>query len=355
MPDRKRVEPELIDPSAAARQLSKLGASKGGKARAEQLTPEERSEIAKRAAEARWGTDVPRATHEGEIQIGDLIISCAVLPGELRVLSETDVVNAFGLYRSGALHTRQRQEEGRAHLPLFLAHKNLIPFVDQELSDVLTKPVWYLPPKGATRHKGVYAKLIPSICDVWLRARDSGVLKTKTQKAAAVKADILMRGLAHVGIIALVDEATGYQADRAADALERILQAFISKELCKWVRTFPPEFYRELFRLRNIDASEFSPKRPQYVGHLTNDVIYKRLAPGVLKRLKEVTPRDDNGRPKHQLHRRLTPDKGHPKLREHLASVVTMMKLSETWDQFYEMLERIHPVWTPQRRLEFRE
>ncbi len=39
----------------AAQELGRLGGKKGGKARAEKLTPEERSEIAKKAASARWG------------------------------------------------------------------------------------------------------------------------------------------------------------------------------------------------------------------------------------------------------------------------------------------------------------
>jgi len=47
--------PEKLDtrnPAAVA--LSKLGASKGGKARAEKLTPRQRSAIAQKAARIRW-------------------------------------------------------------------------------------------------------------------------------------------------------------------------------------------------------------------------------------------------------------------------------------------------------------
>jgi hypothetical protein len=47
------IIPHKKNPHAVA--LSKLGASKGGKARAAQLTPEERRAIALRAARARWG------------------------------------------------------------------------------------------------------------------------------------------------------------------------------------------------------------------------------------------------------------------------------------------------------------
>lgn len=149
--------------------------------------------------------------------------------------------------------------------------------------------------------------------------------------------------MARVGIIALVDEATGYQELRAKNALAQILEAFIDRELQAWIQTFPEDFYREMFRLRGLEYPNATVKRPQYFGHLTNDVVYKRLAPGVLDELKKVTPRDDAGRRKHKYFQRLTTNVGYPKLREHLGSVVTLMKLSEDWQDFMHKLERIHP------------
>jgi hypothetical protein len=325
--------------------------SKGGNARAEKLTAERRSEIAKQAAATRWSSDVPLAAYEGYVLFGDVEIPCAVLPDGTRLLSERGVTKGLGLKRAGS--NWQRENKTGARMPVFLSAENLNPFIDNDLRLALISPVLYKAKSspGAVSY-GVPAKVIPMVCDVWLKARDAGVLK-KQQVHVATQADIVMRGLALVGIIALVDEATGYQADRAADALEKILAKFISKELCKWAWTFKPEFYREMFRLRGIDASEFTTKRPQYVGHLTNDIVYKRLAPGVLDELRKVTPRNDSGRLKTQLHRRLTREQGHPQLREHLASIVTIMKLSKTWDEFYEKLNDVHPLWTPQKRLEF--
>ena len=54
----EKAEKKVVDPavSAAAAALSKLGASKGGEARAKSLTARKRSAIAKRAATARWGS-----------------------------------------------------------------------------------------------------------------------------------------------------------------------------------------------------------------------------------------------------------------------------------------------------------
>lgn len=45
------------DPAAVA--LGRKGGQKGGKARAEKLSPEERSAAAKKAADARWSTRRP--------------------------------------------------------------------------------------------------------------------------------------------------------------------------------------------------------------------------------------------------------------------------------------------------------
>jgi len=165
-----------------------------------------------------------------------------------------------------------------------------------------------------------------------------------------------LRALAHVAIIALVDEATGFQDRRSKDALSKILEAFIAKELRKWVSTFPLDFYRELFRLRGWKFPELPAdqrKRPILVGKITNDVIYDRLAPGVRQRLHQLTPRNEKGRLKNKLFMRLTEEVGDPKLREHLASVTALMRAADTWDQFMRMLNRALPRYADTPYLPF--
>ncbi len=78
-------------------------------------------------------------------------------------------------------------------------------------------------------------------------------------------------------------------------------------------------------------------------GVLTNDIVYRRLAPGVLEELKRITPKDEEGRRRHKFFQRLTSNTGYPKLREHLGSVVTLMKLSKDWKDFQLKLNQIHP------------
>jgi hypothetical protein len=325
-------------------------ASLGGKARAANLSPEERKAIATVAAEARWARKgkepIPVASHVGELRIGSGIIPCAVLENGVRVLSERGVSRALGSKRGGS-HWKRRREaagEGGAELPVYISANNLKPFITYDLALALSKPILYRPPgMGGIAANGVDATLLPKICEVWLKSRDAGVL-TKPQQRIAHEADILLRGLAHTGIVALIDEATGYQDERARDALAKILEAFIAKELRPWVKTFPADFYKEMFRLRGLPYRG-DVKRPQYIGVLTNNLVYSRLAPGVLEELRRLTPRNEDGRLKTHFHRRLTVDVGHPKLQQHLAAVTVLMKASDTWDHFRPMLDRALPKY----------
>ena len=119
----------------------------------------------------------------------------------------------------------------------------------------------------------------------------------------AKRAAILQHGFAKLGIIALVDEATGYQEVRARDALAKILERFVAKELRPWMKTFPAEYYREIFRLNGWEYAE-NCGRPGVIGHWTNNIIYKRLAPGVWDELNRISARDNRGRLKNKLFQR---------------------------------------------------
>ena len=174
-------------------------------------------------------------------------------------------------------------------------------------------------------------------------------------RSDALRGAVALRALAHTGIIALVDEATGYQNKRSIDALARVLEAFIAKELQPYVRTFQPDYCEQLFRLRGLNYKTDSVKRPQYFGWLTNDIVYKRLAPGVLSELKEVLQRNENGKPTHKYFQRLTANKGYPKLREHLGAVVAIMKLSRNYQDFIYKLDEQAPHYGETFALPFGE
>lgn len=261
--------------------------SKGGKATASKLTPSERANKAKAAAEARW---YPKAEYEDELKIGDLRIPCAVLDDGRRILSERGTSAAFTHVRSGGEFAKKRAAEGGVRLPVFLQSSALAPFIPQDLADTLATPIKYQSKKGGKAASGIPAEALPSICEVFLAARRAGALTGSGLRKAGA-AEILVSGFARVGIVALVDEATGYQRDRARDALAKILEAFVAKELQKWVRTFPADYYEHIYRLNKWKYDPQSSKRTPYLGKLTNDVVYDRLAPGIRGELDKMVPK----------------------------------------------------------------
>jgi hypothetical protein len=314
------------------------GRTNSGLARAASLTPERRKEIAKRAAITRWAGPVSNATHgspDHPLRLGDIEIPCYVLDDERRVLQQTSLIGALNMSHGGSYSM------GGDRLAKFAAQGRLKEFVSNELLKRTENPIRFRTPQGGLAY-GYEATILADLCDAILAARRAGKLQ-KQQTHIADRAEILVRGFARTGIIALVDEVTGYQRDRAKDALAKILEDFIAKELQAYVSTFPLDYYQEIFRLRGLDYPHDSVKRPQYFGVITNDIVYKRLAPGVLEELKRVTPKLESGRLKDKLFQRLTQNKGYPKLREHLGAVVTMMQLSSNWHDFMAKLDRLRP------------
>jgi len=329
-----------------------IGRAKGGLARAEALSPEQRKEIAKKAAAARWAEPVVQATHGSEdhpLTIGDIKIPCYVLEDGRRVLQQTGLIQSLNMSHGGSYST------GGDRLAKFAAQGRLSSFVSSELIERTANPIRFKTPKGGVAY-GYEATILADLCDAILTARSAGVLQ-KQQQHIAQRAEILVRGFARVGIVALIDEATGYQHDRAKDALARILEAFIAKELQPWIRTFPADFYQEMFRLRGLEYPNDTVQRPRYFGLLTNDIVYDRLAPGVLEELKHRNPKRESGRRKHKFFQWLTTNTGYPKLREHLGSVVAIMKLSADWHDFRAKLDKLHPRYgkPTQLSLEFAE
>src|SRR5882724_1221380 len=327
-----------------------IGRAKGGVARADSLSSNQRTEIAKKAAAARWAVDIPQATHTGTLNIGDAEIPCAVLPDGTRLLTQAGFLGALGR----STKPKGRSQQVADGLPPFLSTISLKRLITQDIIDT-TVPIIFRTESGV-RAQGYKAELLPKVCNLVLSARDQGLL-TAQQQDIATKCDILVRGLAEVGIIALVDEVTGFQRDRAADSLSKILEAFIARELQPWLKTFPSDFYQEMFRLRGMQYPNDTVQRPRYFGLFTNDIVYDRLAPGVLDELRKVNPKGETGRRKHKNFQWLTNNVGYPKLREHLGSVVAIMKLSVDWHDFRTKLDRLHPRYgkPTQLSLEFAE
>lgn len=327
------------------------GRARGGEARAARLTPEQRKEIAMKGVEARRARALlPKATHgsvEHPLKIGEVEIPCYVLEDGRRVLSLGGMVKALGM----SIGSAGGGDGDR--LSSFVAGKAISPFVSNDLAIRMKSLIRFQAPTGGVAATGYEATILVDLCEAVLKAREAGVLK-RQQMHIAHQCEVLLRGFARVGIIALVDEATGYQKDRAKDDLAKILTAFVAKELQPYLRTFPSDYYEQLFRLYGLAYPPVGNKsfRPAFFGHITNDVVYSRIAPELLPELKKAASKAEK---KAKLHQWLTQDIGHPKLREHLASVVSILKLSKTPDDFKANVNLIHPRYGDTKPLDFGE
>jgi hypothetical protein len=314
-----------------------------GKARAEALSKERRKEIAQLAADARWSGELPLADFEGTFNIGQTEIAAAVLRDETRIITQATFLRALGRSRSpkagtGVLSTADE-------LPFFLQADVLKPFIDEALVASI-KPVFYRS-RGGGKGVGYNARSLKRVAEVYLQFRDSSIATTGKVPAryeAMIKAaDTLIRALAEIGIVALVDEATGFQEVRNRHALQDILDAFLLKELAAWAKRFPDDFYKEIYRLRGWEWRGRKFNSPQAVAGYTTDFVYDRLAPGIREELENRMPKASNGRNKGKLHQLLTDDIGHPALAQHLHAVTTLMKASRNWNQFKVMLDTALP------------
>lgn len=312
--------------------------SKGGIARRDALTPEKRAEIARKAATARWGADLPIAefgSPDRPLVLGDAEIPCYVLEDGTRVLARAGFIRAIG--------RRGKAKGGRAYddefqTPVFLTADNLKPFITEELI-ANSKPIMFK--VNNAQHIGYRAEFLPQVCEVFLDAKEAGALRPN-QLHIADSCKVLHRSFAKIGIIGLVDEITGYQQFRGRDALQAFLDRFLRKELAAWVKTFPDEFFAQIFRLKGWEWKGAS-KKPQVVGKYINDLIYDRLGPGVLEELKKRNPADDKGRRKHKHFQWLTEDIGNPALAQHMYATIGFMRAANQWEEFKTSFYRAYP------------
>ncbi len=270
-----------------------------------------------------------KATHKGILNIANVDIQCFVLEDKRRVISGRSLTKAIGMKGRGPGASR------------IYTHQALKPFIGPELVQAIENPIQFK--SGGLPTTGFEATILREICEAILNARDANMLKTEQELRYAKAADTLMRAFATVGIIALVDEATGYQAEREKDELQKILAAYISPELMPWTRRFPPEFYEQMFRLWNWQYRPPSLKRPRMVGKLTSRLIYEKLPPGVLEGLRRKNPPDESGRRKHKHLQFLTNDVGNPHLEKQLAVVTALMRISPNWRVFMTHFQRAFP------------
>ena len=319
-------------------------AAAGGKARSEALSSGERKAIAEKAAAERWARErgLPKETHTGALNFGPGI-ECSVLSNGMRVLSLNGLDRAFGANAKGS--------SADSSLPPVVSAANVQRFISPELRARLSSPIEFRRIRGGRNGLGFEADVLAKICDVLLDARAAGVLR-QSQLHIAAAAELMMRGFAHVGIIALIDEATGYQAERARDELHKILAQYISKELLPWTKKFPDEFFEHVYRVHGWKYDSTNTQRPGYIGHFINRFVYEQLPDGVLAELRRKNP-PLNGHRRHKHFQLLSDHTGNPHLDRQIVATTTIMKLADDKEDFKAKFRKLFPKRGDQEEFEF--
>lgn len=310
---------------------------KGGVNRMKKLSQEEKSELGKQAYLEKICPTIPKASYTGTLKIGNQEIECAVLSDGRRILSAASILRIMGRCRPSGKDIKKARDD---QMPVFLAANNLKPFIPSEKIEA-TCPIIYKT-KNNPKVRGYECSMLTIACDAYLAARQEGVL-TKDQKDLADQCEIIMRGLAKTGLIALIDECTGYQEIRDRHALQAILDDYLVKEFAEWSKRFPTTFYEQIFRLNNWKFAEISSKKPMIIGKYTNDVVYSRLLPGLVEELQSRNPKNEMGYRWVKNHQYLS-EIGNLDLERHISATTALMKCCSDWKEFKILMDKVYPV-----------
>jgi P63C domain len=261
---------------------------------------------------------IPSAIASADMVVGDEenapSIACYVLSDGRRIISRTSALSAIARANDLTLggDLKRYVKPAAAYLRVDL-NEELVEF---RLDNVSNKKV-----------AGITAECFLEICRAFVRARDVGKL-TPRQQQMAVNAGAFLAACANVGLIALIDEATGYQYMRAEDALRVKLRAYLEEEMRPWEKTFPDELWVEFGRLTGWHGSV--QQRPKYWGTLVNELVYSLLDPDVAEWLRSNAPPPRHGQNYHQW---LSSNYGLKRLVEHIWMLVGMASACGTMDE----------------------
>jgi hypothetical protein len=216
---------------------------------------------------------LPFAKWRGQIDLGGHEVDVYVLNDKTRVMSSGSTTNAIANVERGSLQD-------------YIGQKSLNSFIDKE--KILQETIRFTIPGTQWVALGITTENFELICRGYVQALYQGARLTDRQREIAIKAAVLTTGLTRTGLDALIDEATGYQYERAEDALQVKLRAFIADELRAWEKTFPDELWEEFGRLTGWKTP--LQNRPKWWGKLVIEMIYDTLDPDVAEYLKENKP-----------------------------------------------------------------
>lgn len=317
-------------------------AAKGGRARAESLTKEEKTKIAKKGAASRWDKSLPTVLLGAKLTLGGVEVDCYVTEDGERLIAGRGMQDILKLVDEDT----PRQQKPGSRLTRLLNNKTINPLIYKNKDKD-----HFSPKKRRYQGRGIAgfnAEMLVDICEGMLEARKQGILKTARQSIIAAQCELIMRGLAKTGIVALIDEATGYQKLRPADGLRTYFDQVLRKDLAVWFKRFPDEFYENIYKLKGWEWPGMGKNRFSVVGKYTNDLVYGRIVPGLQDELEKRNPKNENGYREHKHHQWLNDDIGDKLFSQQMFTILALQraclnKAGNKWNHFMSMMDDILP------------
>ena len=283
------------------------------------------------------------ATHTGIVKIGDKEIPCAVLNNGKRVFIQREIVGLLTGNKKGGFDRYLKPTNLKPYLPDKFKERGL----DQTLFG------FKLDKRDAQAFEST--DLI-DICMMYVNAQQKGAL-LKNQMHLADQSLIIVSAFAKTGVIAVIDEATGYikEKNRAKDELQKFLTQFMREEAARWVKRFDDSFFESIYKMRGWTWN-YTHKHPGVLGLWINDIVYQRIAPMVYVELNKKNPVDTHGYRKHKHHSFLSEEIGIPKLLNHLSAIEALARATNyNWSLFMRMVDNAFPKQYQQMSLIFEE
>ena len=317
--------------------------SKGGKARAAILSADERKKIAKMGAFSKWDKSLPTVLLGAKLKLGGIEVDCYVTEEGERLIAGRGMQEVLKLVDENLPSSGQKPG---SRLTRLLNNKKLKPLIYKDKSQDQFEP-------KKRRYQGrliagFNAEMLVDICEGILEARSKGLIITARQSIIAAQCELIMRGLAKVGIVALIDEATGYQNLRPADGLRSYFDEILRKDLAAWSKKFPDEFYENIYKLKDWEWPGMGKNRFSIVGTYTNDLIYGRILPGLIEEFEHRNPKNNKGHRGHKHHQWLNDEVGNKLFAQQMFTILAVQraclkKPSNKWKHFMKMIDEILP------------
>ena len=263
-----------------------------------------------------------------------------MLADRRRVISKKAMASALHLQSKG----------GNAFLRS-MSRQGIQGVLSADLRTKIDNPVLFKTLNGGSAD-GYEAEVLIEVCDALIEARNLGRLLS-SQAFLAIQAEIIVRAAAKIGILALVDEATGYQG-KTKDEYRKLFDEFIRKEFLQWEKEFPEKFFEMIYRIYGLRRQKpDTSKHPQFFGKFIRKYVYYPLAHSngaILEQLEEKNPvvYTGGGR-KHKFFQFLTDNVGMPAFRQHLWQVVGIGQASRDKVQFDRLFYSAFPEAIPKK------